>query len=139
MIVKNFNNYIYIKFNTIITDSEFEKFIQLWKDLYNLKQEFCFIFDTREMKYSYSLIKYSVQMTKFIKELKKEKKQYLQKSVILLNKKYISYLLDFIFEIEKPVADIYLWTTNTVNFQNILLISKNILNFQSKSILHILP
>lgn len=78
-------------------------------------------------------------MTKFIKELKKESIQYLQRSIILLDKMYISYLLDFMFEIEKPVADIYLWTTKTQNYQNIMLISKNILNIKSKNITKIYP
>jgi len=139
MLIQNSNKYIFIKFNTLITDNEFSKFLQLWKDLYLLKNEFIFIFDTRNIKYSNNLLKYSIQMTKFIKELKKESIQYLQRSIILLDKMYISYLLDFMFEIEKPVADIYLWTTKTQNYQNIMLISKNILNIKSKNITKIYP
>lgn len=137
MIIQNSDKYIFIKFDTLITEEEFVNFLRLWKDLYSLKNKFIFIFDTRNIKYSNTLLKYSIQMTKFIKELKKESIQYLQRSIILLDKKYISYLLDFMFEIEKPVADIYLWTTKTHNHQNIMLISKNILNVKSKNIIKI--
>ena len=47
-------------------------------------------------------------MTIFIKKLKKEKVQYLQKSIILVNSQIVKHMLDFIFMLQPPVAPIYI-------------------------------
>ena len=67
----------------------------------------------------------------FIHELKKKEIQYLQKSIILINDKRVQKLLDFIFMIQKPVADVFIINTNESidNYQkNFHEISSNNLN-----------
>ena len=51
-------------------------------------------------------------MTKFISSLKNFKHQYLQKSLIIVSNKYIKYLLNLIFIIQKPVAPVYIYNVN---------------------------
>ena len=66
-------------------------------------------------------------MRKFIKKLKQFPHQYLQKSLIIVSNTYIKYLLNLIFYFQKPVAPVYIYTSNDkeVNY-NLLL--KNIEN-----------
>ena len=54
-------------------------------------------------------IKYAIKMTLFIKNLRKQPYHYLQKSLILVDDKYIKRLLDFVFTLQSPVAPVYLW------------------------------
>ena len=57
-------------------------------------------------------------MTKFIKKLKQFPYQYLQKSIIIVSNKYIKYLLNIIFKLQKPVAPVYLYSSKkTVNYE----------------------
>ena len=49
-------------------------------------------------------------MTAFIYKLRKKEYQYLQKSVIVLNDNRIQRLVDFIFAIQSPVADVFILT-----------------------------
>ena len=64
-------------------------------------------------------IKYAIKMTLFIKNLRKEPYHYLQKSLILVNDKYIKRLLDFVFTLQSPVAPVYLWQVNSNDSENI--------------------
>ena len=56
--------------------------------------------------------KYALKMPMFIKRLKKREKQYLQKSIILINDNKIKYMLDFIFLVQSPVAPVYIYNIN---------------------------
>ncbi len=47
-------------------------------------------------------------MSLFIKKLKKEKHQYLQKSIIYVNNNIVKRMLDFIFMLQPPVAPVYI-------------------------------
>lgn len=47
-------------------------------------------------------------MTAFIKKIKQQEHQYLQKSIIYVNKKSVKRLLDFVFTIQPPVAPVYI-------------------------------
>jgi hypothetical protein len=49
-------------------------------------------------------------MSKFIKELKKRDKQFLKKSLIIVKNKYIRFLLNIVFSITKPIADVFLFS-----------------------------
>jgi hypothetical protein len=99
---------VFVNFSeSIESEDEFDQFLNEWLLLYHSQRDFSFIFDTRNMK-NISL-KYAIKMTLFIKELRKEKYHYLQKSLILVNDKSIKRLLDFVFTLQSPVAPVYIW------------------------------
>ena len=91
-------------------ESEYNSFINEWLRLYDDQKDFTFVFDTTTMiNPSY---KYALKMPMFIKRLKKREKQYLQKSIILINDNKIKYMLDFIFLVQSPVAPVYIYNIN---------------------------
>lgn len=89
-------------------ESEFDTFLKEWVDLYDQEKEFYFIFDTCEL--GMLNVKYAYKMSKFIKEIKKRDKQFLKKSVIIVKNQYISFLLNIVFSLTKPVANVYLFS-----------------------------
>lgn len=94
-----------------IKDSaDFEQFLQGWLDQYKRKENFNFIFDTREV--GWVNIKYAYRMSKFIKELKKNDIEYLTHSYIIHDSWYIKGLLKFIFALQSPVAPVTMITPN---------------------------
>ena len=91
-------------------EAEYNSFINEWLRLYDDQKDFIFVFDTTTMiNPSY---KYALKMPMFIKRLKKREKQYLQKSIILINDNKIKYMLDFIFLVQSPVAPVYIYNIN---------------------------
>ena len=112
-----FANYDYTNYNSqsivhvtlspnIKNDQDFDTFLYQWIELYHIKKNFIFIFDTCNV--GFIPLKYSLKMTIFIKKLKKEKIQYLQKSIILVNSQIVKHMLDFIFMLQPPVAPVYI-------------------------------
>jgi hypothetical protein len=89
-------------------ESEFDEFLQEWIKLYDEEKEFYFIFDTCEL--GMLNVKYAYKMSKFIKEIKKRDKQYLKKTLIIVKNQYISFLLNIVFSLTKPVANVYLFS-----------------------------
>ena len=85
----------------IENNNDFNTFLNKWRELYEKKKNFIFIFDTSNV--GFIPIKYSIQMSLFIKKLKKEKHQYLQKSIIYVNNNIVKRMLDFIFMLQPPV------------------------------------
>ena len=84
---------------------DFCNFTTTW-DSYNLRRsEYVFLFDAREV--GNVSIKYAFKMASFIKELKR-KEHYLKSSIIIVENKYLRFLLNLIFKLQKPVADVYL-------------------------------
>jgi hypothetical protein len=117
-----------VKFNNKIeNESDFTQFLKKWILLYNDKKDFTFIFDT--LNVGIPNMKYCYRMTKFISSLKNFNHQYLQQSIIIVSNKYIKYLLNLIFRLQKPVATVYIYnvTKNNPYDYHILLnkISKN--------------
>lgn len=96
------------------SDEEFDDFLNQWTQLYEERDDFTFLFETMEMRNPH--IKYAIKMSQFIKRLKNNDHQYLQKSIILINNNKIKYLLDFIFMIQSPVAPIYIYNISNDNF-----------------------
>ena len=96
------------------SDEEFDNFLNEWTKLYSEQNNFYFIFHTENV--SNPPIKYAVKMANYIKNLRKKDYQYLQKSVILINNNKVKWLLDFIFTIQPPVADVYIIDTNKTSF-----------------------
>lgn len=110
----NYDNFpvVFVTFSeSINSENEFDQFLNEWLLLYHNAEDFSFIFDTRNMKNIH--IKYAIKMTLFIKNLRKQPYHYLQKSLILVNDKYIKRLLDFVFTLQSPVAPVYLWHINS--------------------------
>ena len=112
----NYDNFpvIFVSFSeSINSETEFDQFLNEWLILYHNRQDFSYIFDTRNMKNISP--KYAIKMTLFIKNLRKEPYHYLQKSLILVNDKHIKRLLDFVFTLQSPVAPVYLWQIDSEN------------------------
>ncbi|MAU37720.1 MAG: hypothetical protein CMD14_10205 [Flavobacteriales bacterium] len=101
------NSIVNVKLNKNIENNEdFNTFLNKWRELYQNKKDFIFIFDTSNV--GFIPIKYSIQMSLFIKKLRKEKHQYLQKSIIYVNNNIVKRMLDFIFMLQPPVAEVYI-------------------------------
>ena len=101
------NSIVNVKLNKNIENNEdFNTFLNKWRELYQNKKDFIFIFDTSNV--GFIPIKYSIQMSLFIKKLRKEKYQYLQKSIIYVNNNIVKRMLDFIFMLQPPVAPVYI-------------------------------
>ena len=96
------------------SDEDFDNFLNEWTKLYEERNDFIFVFYTENV--SNPDIKYSIRMSQYIKNLRKKDYQYLQKSIILINRNKVRWMLDFIFSIQPPVADVYLIDTNKYNF-----------------------
>ena len=104
---------------TIKNDEEFEDFLNQWRQLYQRKTGFSFIFDTREV--GYVKMKYALKMANFIKELKKENKQYLKRSAIITGNWWTRLLLKMIFTLQTPVAPVeYHSSIDTIDLDRLL-------------------
>ena len=122
----NYDNFpiIHVNFTNNLNEQSLNEFFKEWLTLYLKGENFIFLFDTRNIT-EIPNIKYAIRMSQFIKKLKKENTyHYLQKSIILINNKKISYLLDFIFNIQKPVAPVYIIKTEDNNLINLIQIAK---------------
>jgi len=125
-IIPSFSNYDISSFpkitvsitGTINTESDFEEFKQGWLNCYIEcdNKPFTFIFDTTNMGMVSAL--YAYKMSYFIKEIKALNNKLLEKSIIVVNNKYIHGLLHMIFLIEKPIAPVYI--IDDLNYADIL-------------------
>ena len=89
---------------TIESNKDFQNCLDEWMKYYNEKKDFTFIFDTTNV--GFPPIKYCFKMSSFIKKLRREEKQYLQKSIIIVNSKTVMRLLNLIFFLQAPVAPV---------------------------------
>lgn len=96
------------------SEQDFDNFLNEWTKLYEERNDFTFVFYTENV--SNPDIKYSIKMSQYIKNLRKKDYQFLQKSIILINRNKVRWMLDFIFEIQPPVADVYLINTKKYHF-----------------------
>ena len=113
-----------VKIVGVPNDNDFDEFLRQWLLLYEEMNDFLFLFDIREL--GDVSLKYCVKMSMFIYKLRKREHQYLQKSVIVLNDNKIQRLLDFIFAIQSPVADVFVYNNNTESIEELVLFSHNI-------------
>tara|TARA_B100000131_G_scaffold317770_1_gene360396 strand:- start:1587 stop:1988 length:402 start_codon:yes stop_codon:yes gene_type:complete len=100
-----------VKLNNVIDDDDFDEFLKEWLKLYIKKEKYSFIFDTTNV--SNVPLKYSIRMAEFIKELKNNEIQYLEKSIILINNSFVKQMLNIILRLQSPVAPIYLVSNET--------------------------
>lgn len=113
-----------VKIVGIPSDNDFDEFLRHWLQLYEEMNDFSFLFDIREL--GNVSLKYCVKMAMFIYKLRKREYQYLKKSVIVLNDTKIQRLLDFIFAIQSPVADVFIYNNNTNSIDELELFAHNI-------------
>lgn len=99
--------YIFVDFeNTLSNDIDFYSFTDQWIKLYDYKKPFILIFNTIPVE-NVSM-KYCFYMAAFIKKIRIVPLQYLQKSYIIVKNKSILNLLEIIFYLQPPVADVYI-------------------------------
>ena len=116
--IYDYTNFPLIKVDlsgSISNSSEFRSFTNPWLDLYNLKTNFEFEFDTKNIGYVNPI--YCIYTALFIKSIKKQNPQYLLKSKMYVYNKYLFKLAKYIFYIEKPVAPVELVLVNQDNNQ----------------------
>ena len=101
----------------ITTDDDFQNFTSQWLELYKLKTDFEFEFNTINTGYINPI--YCFYTVIFIKSIKKPNPQYLKKSKIYIYNRYIFKLAKYIFYIEKPVAPVELILINEDNSESI--------------------
>ena len=92
--------------NTQITENDFEVFLNFWLNIYNHGKDFMLIFDTTNM--SIPPLSYCFKMSAFIKILREKQHQYLKKSIMIMKNDTICSMLDFIFYLQPPVADVHI-------------------------------
>lgn len=123
-----------IKLNKKIEDNkDFNDFLNKWLELYEREKDFIFIFDTSDV--GFIPIKYSIQMSLFIKNLKKREYHYLQKSIIFVKSNIVKRMLDFIFMLQPPVAPVYIIN----NLDHIQYILEDNIDDIKKKIITIMP
>lgn len=128
------NSIVKIKLNTKIEDNnDFDDFLNKWHELYEREKDFIFIFDTSDV--GFIPIKYSMQMSLFIKKLKKRDYHYLQKSIIFVKSNIVKRMLDFIFMLQPPVAPVYIIN----NLDHIQYILEDNIDDIKKKIITIMP
>tara|TARA_Y100000741_G_scaffold360274_1_gene342260 strand:+ start:992 stop:1438 length:447 start_codon:yes stop_codon:yes gene_type:complete len=128
------NSIVKIKLNKKIEDNkDFNDFLNKWLELYEREKDFIFIFDTSDV--GFIPIKYSIQMSLFIKNLKKRDYHYLQKSIIFVKSNIVKQMLDFIFMLQPPVAPVYIIN----NLDHIEYILEDNIDVIKKKIITIMP
>tara|TARA_A100001015_G_C14513954_1_gene527737 strand:+ start:86 stop:508 length:423 start_codon:yes stop_codon:yes gene_type:complete len=100
---------IKVKFaENIIDDEDLKNFMDKWFELYDKKKYFSFLFNTTNC--GLISIRYCYIFSKFLKELKSKEEKYLNQSIIIVNSKWIRYLLKTTFYIQKPISPVYMVT-----------------------------
>ena len=116
---------IKVKLNNVDNDNDFDNFLQSWLNLYIQQKDFTFIFDTTNV--SDVPFKYSIRMAEFIRRLKKDNSyHYLQKSIIIVNNVFVKRMLNIIFNIQSPVAPVYILDDEKQEYINSILNNENI-------------
>ena len=109
---------------TIQDNTEYQLFIEEWKNLYKREKNFQFIIDASMT--GFVPFTYAFKMKDFLNELKKMKHQYLERSIIIINNRIVEYTLRFIFSITRPVAPVYLVYSkeDALNLHNLLSLTR---------------
>ena|SRR6056300_404564 len=102
---ENFPN-VYVKIDHINNNDDYFSFENTWLDLYKEKKDFIFVINIKDIGHV-SMI-YVYKLVQLISLLKREEKQYLKYSIIIVNTNIIKHLLNIIFMITTPVAPVYI-------------------------------
>ena len=116
---------VIVKLKGCIQDeNDYQLFTNNWENLYDYENDFMMIFDTTEL--GIPNIKYCYKIASFIKNLKNKEKQYLKKSIIIVKNDIISNLLHLTFNLQSPIAPVYLTKTSLadmilkINFKELI-------------------
>lgn len=116
-----------VKLNNVDNDDDFDNFLQNWLNLYIQQRDFIFIFDT--INVLEVPFKYSIRMADFIRKLKRDNSyHYLQKSIIIVNNLFVKRMLNIIFNIQSPVAPVYILESEEQEYIDLILNNENIQN-----------
>jgi|TARA_B110000483_G_scaffold49597_1_gene61713 hypothetical protein len=109
---------ITVKFSKkIYSFDDYKDFENEWLQCYMEYKDFYFVFDTTAVGYVNPV--YGYYLTSFIKKIKKLKYDYLKFNIIIVNNWYIKQLLFWVFQVQSPVADVYIVEKN-VNVENLI-------------------
>tara|TARA_B110001450_G_C17504741_1_gene433875 strand:- start:1 stop:429 length:429 start_codon:yes stop_codon:yes gene_type:complete len=117
-----------------ITSKNIDDFLTKWLEIYDLHTKHTLIFDIT--KTHSQNVQCAIKLAKFIKKVKMEKPQLLQRSIIILNENtLLRYLFKIIFTITKPIAPVFFYWKKkhekNINTDTILdIFHTNILKFQ---------
>lgn len=110
--------YVFIDFGKDLSnDEDFYSFTDAWLRLYEYGTPFILIFNTIQLENV--SVKYCFYMSAFIKKIRSMPIQYLQKSFIIVKNKTIMKLLEFVFYMQPPVADVFICDEAIENGDNI--------------------
>ena len=103
--------------NTIENDADFDSFTNEWLNIYSKQERFKLVFHTE--KVGMINVKYALKMSLFMKHLRRQTEQYLDKSIIIVGDNRTKRLLNLIFFLQPPVADVYV-TNNSELIEELL-------------------
>ena len=99
--------FVNVKFaNGVKDDEDFDNFLKQWVALNGQETNYSLIFDTTNVGIMNP--KYAYRAASFIKELKNAEKTFIDQTIIIVNHKYIRYLLDLVLNFQKPSAPVYI-------------------------------
>lgn len=120
----NYNNFpiISVDFDgKVKNDEELQIFLDEWTRIYTFNKKFTLIFNTS--KVGWIDMSYGLKMRNFINNLKEDQKPYLERSIIIVSNIWIKMLLNFIFNVDKPLAPVFLYKNTTgckINYPELL-------------------
>lgn len=94
----------------IKTYVDYKQFTSTWMGLYDKLEPFTMLFDATN--FGDVSVFYAIKMALFIKKIKRKRPQYLQKSIIMLESKWLKHLVGLMFFIETPAAPVYVYYTD---------------------------
>ena len=94
----------------IKTYVDYKQFASTWMGLYDKLEPFTMLFDATN--FGDVSVFYAIKMAMFIKKIKRKRPQYLQKSIIMLESKWLKHLVGLMFFIETPAAPVYVYYTD---------------------------
>lgn len=101
---------VIVKFNELKEDNEFKYFLKQLEDLYNAKQYFSILFDSRNI--SGNLWGWLYKMAFFMRKIKKKNPQYLKIVMFIYNGSYFYYIMNLVvFAIQRPFSKVYAYQT----------------------------
>ena len=108
---------IKVKLNNKIENSkDFNNFIKQWLDLYRKKKiSYFYLIHPELVIYQLNIV---IEFTKFISKLKQLETQYLKRSFIVVNSWIVKTLLRFTFNIQSPLAPVYIIRTEELKVIN---------------------
>ena len=109
---------VLVKFSKNINSfDDYREFEREWLRCYIEEKDFYFIFDTSNVGFVNPV--YSYYLTNFIEKVKSLKYDLLKYSIIIVDNWYIKQMLFWVFQVQSPVADVYIVEKN-VDINNLI-------------------